>query len=481
MYISNLAQCSKISEKCKKLNSFTNKKFRNSDIILFNKDLSKILNIPKKEILFYQKKKFFNSYNTKKNKFNNKISYKFFPVYFFLYLIYLFLILIFSSKNLNKNEKNKFLLIDNISSLNELKRYSVLTKTDNYLVRLNKNFPIKQQLKTIYKRKILNYDFEFKRFFSFLKIIIKLILLTIKTKINFFYLTITFLDDFLFYESFFKSYKFKFMISHQHYNTNNIKNYLLNKICGGKSIIMQKNIDASNQSGYFYDADLALTIGKKIEISNKNNSRIKKVLPFGSLFMEQGLYKKKLNKKKTDKFDILILGGNEQYPGGFFDNSYSHKKGYLKHLEWVKKLSEDFSNLKVGFKHHNNYSHKFEDDFFKDTNVKIVDRTKNSYHLAIQSKVLLSWASTMIVEMKSINKNSFYLSPQNLNDQFLNELHNKSEICFNNYEKLRTYIKKTKFKRASIKKINKNIINENYCKDSKNYSNNLVKLLKKLT
>ena len=417
----------------------------------------------------------------KKNKFNNKISFEFFPIYFFLYFIYLFLILIFNSKNLSKKEKNKFILIDNISSLDELKRYSVLTKTGNYLVRLNKNFPTRQDLKTIYKRKIFNYDFELKRFFSFLKIILKLISLTIKTKINFFYLTITFLDDFLFYESFFKLYKFKFMISHQHYNTNNIKNYLLKKFCGGKSIIIQKNIDASNQSGYFYDADLALTIGKKIGISNKNNSRIKKLLPFGSLFMEQDLYKKKVNKKKTDIFDVLILGGNEQYPGGFFDNSYFHRKGYLKHLKWIKKLSEDFSNLKVGFKHHNNYSHKFEDDFFKNTNVKIVDRTKNSYHLALQSKVLLSWASTMIVEMKSITKNSFYLNPQNLNDQFLNELHNKSEICFNNYEKLKTYIKKTNFKKRSIKNINKNIINENYCKHSKDYSINLIKLLKKLT
>ena len=85
-----------------------------------------------------------------------------------------------------------------------------------------------------------------------------------------------------------------------------------------EKVSLSKNIDATNQTGYFYDADLALTIGKKIGISNKNNSRIKKILPFGSLFMEQSLYKKKVNKKKTDNFDILILGGNEQYPGGFF-------------------------------------------------------------------------------------------------------------------------------------------------------------------
>ena len=128
MYISNLTQYSKISEKCKKLNSFTNKKFEDNNIILFNKDLSKILNIPSKRDSILSKKKFFNCYNTKINKFNNKISYKFFPIYFFLYLIYLFLILIFSSKNFNKKKINKYILIDNISSLDELKRYSSFTK-----------------------------------------------------------------------------------------------------------------------------------------------------------------------------------------------------------------------------------------------------------------------------------------------------------------------------------------------------------------
>ena len=80
----------------------------------------------------------------------------------------------------------------------------------------------------------------------------------------------------------------------------------------------------------------------------------------------------------------------------FFDNSFFHRKGYLEHLKWVKKLSKDFSDLKIGFKHHSNYSHKFEDIFFKDTNI-IIDRTKNSCPFMIPNqRILLSWASTMI-------------------------------------------------------------------------------------
>ena len=62
-----------VSEKSNILLDKINDVFKNKDIIKYCDKLSKASSIPKKEIIFYFKKQYFNSYNFKKYKFDNKI------------------------------------------------------------------------------------------------------------------------------------------------------------------------------------------------------------------------------------------------------------------------------------------------------------------------------------------------------------------------------------------------------------------------
>ena len=61
-----------ISEKCNILLDQINKLFKNKSIKKSCKELSEHTSIPEKEIIFYVKKKFFHSYDFKKNEFQKK-------------------------------------------------------------------------------------------------------------------------------------------------------------------------------------------------------------------------------------------------------------------------------------------------------------------------------------------------------------------------------------------------------------------------
>ena len=50
---------------------------------------------------------------------------------------------------------------------------------------------------------------------------------SIKYRTNFFYFFLVIIEDFLFSKNFFKEFQSPFLISHQHYFSNNIKNFFL--------------------------------------------------------------------------------------------------------------------------------------------------------------------------------------------------------------------------------------------------------------
>ena len=114
-------------------------------------------------------------------------------------------------------------------------------------------------------------------------------------------------------------------------------------------------------------------------------------------------------------------------------------------------------------------SYNFEKLFFKNSKVLYINEKTNSYELCDKAKFLCSWASTMIIELFSINKRGFFLDPNYKNVQYMKNI-NKN-IRINTYKKLKDFY---------FNYNNKNKINlKNYCMNSKDTSykifNHLVK------
>ena len=99
----------------------------------------------------------------------------------------------------------------------------------------------------------------------------------------------------------------------------------------------------------------------------------------------------------------------------------------------------------------------------------------NSYYQCLKSKIIVSYCSTMIVEMKSLNKKAFYISPNKRNSEYLSWAMNKDhdDLLIGNYSKFRKII----YNNLNNQKIftNSNKIDYKYCLQSKNYSKNLLK------
>ena len=459
-----------ISEKSNILLNKINKIFEKKDIKKYCKELSSNLLIPEKEILFYFKKLYFTSFNFKKNSFRKKISISSLFKFIFINLFFIVIIFFFKKKNIKQKCKKFDLLIDDVSDLNELKRYGILKKYfKSNIVRINKNLKLKKNLKKIiFRKNFINYNLSFVDFIFLLKMLNKNIFYSFKTNINLLYLFFKFINDYYFYSSFFADYKFKFIISSRHYVTNNIKNFIAKKNKTHCSVI-QKNIDSENINGFFLKSDTLFTLGNKTKIINKRFCNFKKQVSVGSFFMEQNFYKNGNKNKNVRKFDILCLGGNEQYPGSEHDNYHDHASNYIKHLDWLRKISKDFPDIKVGFVHHANNKNDFEKNFFSNSKVKYIEKETNSYDLCNKSKFLCSWASTMVIEFFSLKKKSYYLDPDYLNVQFMKNI-NKN-IRINTYHK---------FKKFYFEKMNKKTNISNYCINSKNTSYRIFKYLKKI-
>jgi hypothetical protein len=456
---------------------------KNKDFSYFFLELSNIFKIPKPEIFFFFSKKIFFSYNVKKKKFHKSV--KFFSFFFGIFYFFVYIFFIYLKKNNNKNKiiQNNFtIIIDNVNYVEDFERFNRLEHLFGrelvYNLANNFNYKINNK-KIIYYKRFDNYLLNLKYVLKYLSFFFKILLISIKYKFNFFYIYINFIDNYFYYKTFFKKNKCKYMLTYIHYDTNNIKNFFLNQI-GGRYIAIQRTLNHFTQIGFYHHCDICFTFSKKFSLSTAKHSIIKNRFPMGSFFLEFFFYlkKKKLKKISCPNFDILYIGQKDLFPGGVHDIYQNHNDDYLQQLNWIKLLAIKFPNLKIAYKNHPNNKHSnFEKDFFKNTRVNFIDQNLNSYFYCMRSKIILSWGSTMIIEMKSLNKNCFYLNPGNRNLQFLDEIgKTNKEINIVNYKTLENLIQKHIYKKnININFDKKN--NEYYCLNSKNYTNNLYNFL----
>jgi hypothetical protein len=441
--------------------------------IIFN-----IFNIDKNEIDFYVKKIYFDNLLLKKSKkiyISKNCNLIKFVKYFIKYFIYFIYI-----KIKNKTFKNIFkgkILIDEIEKNEDVKLIQNFIKLFNkkdIIINKRRNLKINKKINSIFIPRFIGYYSKKISFSQIMKFFILNFIFSFKLRINLFYLFLKIIDDCFYYELLAKKIKVKYILNFRIQNSNNIKNYFFKKE-GTKICYLQKNISQVSQTTFNLKADIFFCYGNYSYIDNKKTfSDINKNVPVGSFYMNNNFYIKNIFQKfsKVKKnYDILYIGSNSFYPNGPWDKYDGYSSIYLEHLNWLKNLLKTFPNLKIIFKHNSNNINNFEKNYFKDTKVEFVDQALNTYDLATKSKLILSWGSSMILELKSITNNAYYLNPLMKNIQFLNDLRKKELICITSYKDL---LKKT----YNLESYLIDEPNTNFCLRSDNVNENIANFLK---
>ena len=304
----------------------------------------------------------------------------------------------------------------------------------------------------------------------------KIFYISLKKKINFFSIFNLLVYDILKSNHIFSKIKGKFFITQKFYNTSPVFNYYFKKNGGKITSCTQKNI-LSQSLSLFVFTDIMFTYGKEQgKICNQLGGKIKKFIPAGSLFMETKWCQKKKDLKNVPKSDILILGQNTLYNTRHYNNNNYEKDFYEIYLDWLIKLSNDFPHKKIIYKFHD---YPIVDPGvikkIKNTNINILIKDKSinsSYAYPFRSKLVLSFASSMVVELLGNNKLAYYLDPGLRGDQWFRDIKKLKNFRIGNYEKLKKII--IQKKKPSIKF--KNFL----CLDSKHTSEIIFKSFKKM-
>jgi glycosyltransferase involved in cell wall biosynthesis len=268
------------------------------------------------------------------------------------------------------------------------------------------------------------------------------------------------------------------LINQKFYSTSPIFNYYFKKNGGKLTSCTQKNICSASLSLFVF-TDVMFTLGKgQGKICNKLGGKVKKFVPVGSLFMENAWFKKKKDLKKVPKTDVLILGINTLFNHRHYVNNFYKEDYYGSYLKWLKKLSIEFPEKKFVLKHHGDYTNDPEErKILKDSNIKVLIKNESinsSYAYAFKSKIVISFASTMIIEILGHGKMAYFIDPGLRGDQWYRDIKKINKFRIGNYNKLRSLItQKTKISFGSKK------LSEYFCLESQNTSKLISNYFKK--
>ena len=456
--------------------SNTASKFIKTDLVQKQiKKISNLLKFPNEELNFFLSKKIFFNIKNKSEKINftKKLKFRWLNLYLLYSLFYPFLLIILKKRNYKKR-KTKY-MIDNIGSeleLNLFKNFELQEGAENILY-LSEKRNLKG--KNIIFYNFMNTGFNLKNITYYYQVIYLSLKLSLSSKINFVYLFLSFLKEYYYYENFFLINNADFLLTHKHYETSNIKYFFFKKYGGRTYATIQKNISTTNSNSFFYYADYNFAFSEKVKIPKSDRLNfIKKNISTGSFFMENLYFNKSNNflTSEIDKFDILYIGGNDLYPRSTYDSWIGHNKIYQIHLEWLKQASIEYPKLKFGFKHRQNNIDNFEEKILEDSNVRIINKKYNSYDVAKNSKLVLSFASTMIIELLTLGIKSFYLNPGFKNRQFLYDIKDSKKISIPDYSTLKECIINLD--------LNNQVNKYEFCVNSSNVTKKIVSYLNKL-
>jgi len=410
-------------------------------------DLSLILDVPKEILEKRSKQILFRSYEFGKKSFNG--NYKLRNIFYDFFFLTIFLIFFLMNSLIYKKNKRKKvdLICENIYTKDDFNRHKYFSNYFNSILLIGyKNLDDKHK-----KTEFINIRRDFHKFtdFSFVKriflffFVFKIFLYSIFFRINLFSLFRFLIYDFVKYKRLYSEYYGKYYFNFRFYDTNALQNYLFKKNGGLKTSCFQKNLCILSLSCFVY-TDIFFSLGKNQgKICNDLGGEIKFFKSVGSFMMENNWFKQKKDLSKIPNIDILIIGINAPWPRGCINNDY-HNSYYKKFIPWIKKIANDFPSKKIFYKHHSDFlGDTRETKILSDSNIKIIigDKSLNSsYAWAFKSKIVLSFASTMIVELLGNNKEAFFIDPDGINNQWYYGIKKISKYKINSYENLKKII-----------------------------------------
>ncbi len=454
---------------------------QNNTITSLIKELSKNTKVPVKILEQKSNQVLYRNFDFKNNKFKY-LKLRFILIYFLKFLLLTILSLIgqFTLKLVKIKQKNYDLLCDNVFSQLDVDRYSKLIKYFNKVCLLGsykKEKKIKKEEYYKYNKFLIGRsDFSFEQKIFFLFFGFKIFYYSLRYKINLFLIFLDVVYDLLKSSHLLSAIKSKFFITQKFYGTSPIFNYYFKKKGGKITACTQKNLCNLSLSPFVF-TDVMFTLGKNQgKICNSLGGYIKYFKPVGSLFMEDAWFKKKRDIKDVPEADILILGINTLYNNSHYINNSYDESYYGFYLKWIQKLSSEFSQKKIIIKHHKDYTEDIrETNLIRNSNINVMIENKSSnssYGWAFKSKIVLSFCSTMIIELLGHGKDAYYIDPHLKGEQWFKDVRNLKKYRLGSYKAIRSLINKRK------KKLVKKSERDHYCLNSRNTSKEISKFLK---
>lgn len=347
---------------------------------------------------------FYNEYMFKESRIE-----KYYIASFLLLLLVPFLLFFIWLKKNKKNKKNTDILLEEFNQetfgkfyqvfVDKLKNTYVLTRFINYKY-VKKN---DSNYNTIYrddyldKRAILKV---IKYILSNIYIHYRLYKISKKYQINFIILMIYFLGNYIKFSSFAKNAKIKLWISAFDYNAHLLKYEILQKY-NIKFILLQESLRSDTFMSYKgSDIVFCYSIIQKNEYLN-NNNKFKKIIPIGSI-----VNMKYLNLNVPKVIDYIFIDQRLDYD--YYKLEGLSNKSYKKLLENLHSFKLEFPEYKIVYKTRSGKYikniEKYDYLIEKLKNIGIViDDSKDSYSILLQSKVCLGYTSALCFESIGLN------------------------------------------------------------------------------
>ena len=416
-----------------------------------NKKLFSLLNcisiktkISENSIRHDTKKFIFEQFINLEGKFNNTFSIS--KIFFHcLKFIGIMFYIRFFSKEKKKNITSE-ILVDDITKHTLPERFEKLSQLCDTIfvsnIKLDKKYKyffFKKYRNCVIGKNIAN-DYVF-----FTSLFFKTFFYSIKIGCNLFPLILRLMLLYLKYKTIFSTIKSKFLIQERHYNTSAIKNEIFHNYGGKLSTSIQKNILQINGVGMYINTDILFTLGENTgSLVNKLGGKVKKIFPVGSLTMERELFDRP-DENSFFSYDILVFASNHN--SNFHAGYVSYYEDYYEHFNWIKKLSEENPNLKIGIKLKSVLKdNKVKQIFLNSKNVDILldkqPKWSDTYYLAQKAKSLCTWSSTLAFEFIGIGKECYFLDPGSRNIGFLPNENHIQEAKVTNYNEFKLQILK---------------------------------------
>ncbi|MDC1096233.1 hypothetical protein OAS47_02815 [Pelagibacteraceae bacterium] len=430
------------------IKKFIDKYSQQPELSTFFQNFSKLTDCPQNILELKFKKIIYHSFNFHKGNFNCETNKLKIFLSFLKSLVFFFLLFFFGKSK--KSQKKYDLIIDDIDDNQEIDRYkNLITKFKNVLVVCN-NISVFKYLENIPVSKIIsnkqmpNKSFIKGKLLKYLNFFISLLIISLKNKYNLISIFNVMFLSFIKNNTLYSQHHSKFLLQDRVYKLCPIRNYIFKK--NGGEITSCTQIHLAEASLCFYiDCDILFTFGNEKYTKKKFldfGGRIKTFHPIGSYQMESLFFNKKnADINLIDDFDLLVIGIN---PIGWRHVSDNVLKGFVEYLEWIKKISIKYPNLKIIYKHHTTFEgDPVEENILKDSNItKVVEPrgNLNSYHYLNKSKVAISFGSTMILEGISNKKKCFFIDPNSYASCFYGNLFNLKKVVISDYEKFEEII-----------------------------------------